>query len=78
MAYHDDLLDLAFQLAEGSGQASLRRAVSTGYYALFHLLIAEATANWARPQLRAKLGRCFEHGRMRTASGSLVSQRKKR
>jgi uncharacterized protein (UPF0332 family) len=29
-------------------QASLRRAVSTAYYALFHLLIHEATRNWKK------------------------------
>ena len=54
MAFHDDLLELAQDLAnlhpEDPHQASLRRAVSTAYYALFHLLISEATANWARPE----------------------------
>ena len=78
MAFHDDLLEVARQLAGlhpgGANQASLRRAASTAYYALFHLLIAEATANWARPELRAVLGRCFEHGTMLTASEKRVSQ----
>jgi hypothetical protein len=72
MAFPDDLLELAQDLAklrpESPRQASLRRAVSTAYYALFHLLISEATANWARPELRAILGRCFDHGTMLTAS----------
>jgi len=72
MAFPDDLLELAQQLAdlhpESPHQASLRRAVSTAYYALFHLLISEATANWARPELRVVLGRCFDHGPMKTAS----------
>jgi len=49
MAFPDDLLELAQQLAdlhpESPHQASLRRAVSTAYYALFHLLISEATTN---------------------------------
>jgi hypothetical protein len=47
--------------------------VSTGYYTHFHLLIAEATANWARPELRAILGRCFDHGPMRTASNTQIN-----
>src|SRR5712692_2406960 len=78
MAFPDDLLELARPLAdlhpESPHQASLRRAVSTAYYALFHLLISEATANWARPELRVILGRCFDHGPMKTASETKVSQ----
>jgi hypothetical protein len=78
MAFPDDLLELAQELAnlhpESPHQASLRRAVSTAYYALFHLLISETTANWARPELRAILGRCFDHGPMKTASEIKVSQ----
>jgi hypothetical protein len=78
MAFHDDLLELAEDIAnlhpETLHQASLRRAVSTAYYALFHLLISEATANWARPELRAILGRCFDHGPMKSASETKVSQ----
>jgi hypothetical protein len=78
MAFPDDLLELAQDLAnlhpESPHQASLRRAVSTAYYALFHLLILETTANWARPELRAILGRCFDHGPMKTASETKVSQ----
>jgi|ERR1700678_857633 hypothetical protein len=72
MAYADDLLDLAMQLANlepaNPRQACLRRAVSTAYYALFHLLIAEATLNWGRPELRSELGRVFGHGKMKSAS----------
>src|SRR5260370_37135803 len=78
MAFPDDLIDLAQHLAdlhpENPHQASLRRAVSTAYYALFHLLVSEATANWARPELRAILGRCFDHGPMKTASEAKISQ----
>lgn len=48
--------------------------MSTAYYALFHLLISEATENWARPELRAILGRCFDHGTRLTASEKRVSQ----
>jgi hypothetical protein len=71
MAYADDLLELAQQLANlepNPRQACLGRAVSTAYYALFHLLISEATSNWARPELRSQLGRVFGHGRMKSAS----------
>jgi hypothetical protein len=72
MAYADDLLELAKNLAHldptNPRQACLRRAVSTAYYALFHLLISEATLNWARPELRSELGRFFGHGRMKSAS----------
>jgi uncharacterized protein (UPF0332 family) len=45
VAFADDLLEQALHLAnrerKGPRQASLRRAVSTAYYALFHLLISE-------------------------------------
>ena len=72
MGYCDDLLELAEQLANlepaDPRQACLRRAVSTAYYALFHLLISEATLNWGRAELRAELGRVFGHGKMKTAS----------
>jgi hypothetical protein len=78
MAFPDDLLELAKQLAdlhpEAPHQASLRRAVSTAYYALFHLLISDATANWARPELRTTLARFFDHGPMKTASENQVSE----
>jgi hypothetical protein len=78
MAFHDDLLELSQDIAnlhpETPHQASLRRAVSTAYYALFHLLISEATSNWARPELRAILDRCFDHGPMKSASETKVSQ----
>jgi len=72
MAYADDLLELAQHLASlepaNPRQACLRRAVSTAYYSLFHLLISEATSNWGRAELRPELGRVFEHGKMKNAS----------
>jgi len=72
MTFADDLLALALDIAnlpcEARRQASLRRAVSTAYYALFHLLISEATLNWARPELRPILGRFFDHGPMYSTS----------
>ena len=49
MAFADDLLEQAYHLAnkenDNPTQASLRRSVSTAYYALFHLLIDEAVSN---------------------------------
>lgn len=53
---HDDLLEIAAQLARletrRPKQASLRRAVSTAYYALFHALAAscaEQLIGWSKP-----------------------------
>jgi len=72
MPYPDDLLEQAWHLARREKkkprQASLRRAVSTAYYALFHLLIHEATLNWRKADQRALLARFFEHGKMKSAS----------
>ena len=79
MAYHDDLLRQALQLVHkeprNPKQASLRRAVSTAYYALFHLLISEAVANWNRVNLRAALGRAFDHGIMKAGSNRIQDTR---
>jgi hypothetical protein len=47
----DEILGL-----EPETQATLRRAVSTAYYALFHLLIEECCKNWIRPEQRIGLG----------------------
>jgi uncharacterized protein (UPF0332 family) len=71
MAYAEDLLEQAKHLARRERtrprQASLRRAVSTAYYALFHLLIREAVKNWKRPRERLTLSRMFEHSNMKRA-----------
>jgi hypothetical protein len=78
MSFPDDLLEQAKHLAKREPrkpkQASLRRAISTAYYALFHLLISEATLNWRRAEQRPLLARFFEHGRMRVASDRQRSQ----
>jgi uncharacterized protein (UPF0332 family) len=72
MPLPDDLLVQAHHLANREPkkprQASLRRSASTAYYALFHLLISEATLNWRRVDQRPLLARFFEHGKMKTAS----------
>jgi len=70
MAFADDLLQQADHLANlESGepkQASLRRAVSTAYYALFHLLIDQAVGNWGVERQRGVLARTFDHGKMKS------------
>ena len=79
MSFADELLEQAYHLAQkdpdAPKEASLRRAVSTGYYALFHLLIGEAVANWNRERDRAKLGRAFDHGRMKAVSSEIVRRK---
>ena len=77
MAFHDDLLEQAIQLVHKEPrkpkQASLRRAVSTAYYALFHLLVDQATANWRRADSRMALGRAFDHSHMKNASNRVLN-----
>ena len=71
MAFAEDLLKQAFLLlnkeSKNPTQASLRRSVSTAYYALFHLLIQEASANWSRADTRDYLARAFDHRTMKQA-----------
>ena len=68
MALHHDLLDQASHLAmrepRRPRQASLRRAVSSAYYALFHLLADEGARRLAPAQpalLRRQVQRGFAH-----------------
>ncbi len=72
MAFAEDLLKQAFLLLNKEPktptQASLRRSVSTAYYALFHLLIQDASANWNRLDTRDYLARAFGHKTMKEAS----------
>jgi uncharacterized protein (UPF0332 family) len=70
VAYHDELSTQAQSLvaSEDTGQAGLRRGISAAYYAVFHLLIAEAIENWHVIDLRTELGRAFDHGNMRQVS----------
>ncbi len=79
MALHHDLLEQAFHLAtrerKNPKQASLRRAVLAAYYALFHLLVAEASSPLSptRPAgLETLIGRAFDHGHMRHVCSGLV------
>lgn len=76
MALHHDLLDQAEHLAAKEPnrprQASLRRAVSATYYALFHLLVDEAVVRFVKGSgasaLRHLLRRAFDHGEMKRIS----------
>jgi hypothetical protein len=68
-----DLLQQADHLATYEGanpsQASLRRAVSAAYYALFHLLIVDAAARWqGSPEAITGFERGFQHGPMKDIS----------
>lgn len=72
MTIHHDLLDQAEHLATKEPrrprQASLRRAVSSAYYALFHLLVdrgARALSPTQPPALRQRVGRAFTHVEMK-------------
>ncbi|MGJ0557608.1 hypothetical protein [Methylocystis sp.] len=72
MSLASDLLAQARALAANEPrrpkQASLRRAVSAAYYALFHLLVEDAARQLSAaqpPGLRAKLQRAFSHGDMK-------------
>lgn len=56
-------------------QVNLRRAVSSAYYALFHLLVQDAAMQFARmlgcgedAALIARLGRTFRHAAMKDVS----------
>lgn len=78
MSLARDLLEQAQHLSRRERgrprQASLRRAISAAYYALFHLLIQEATGSLvARPELRPRFARAFDHGDMRSASRGFVN-----
>jgi hypothetical protein len=68
LTLHHDLLEqarhLAFREPGKPRQASLRRAVSTAYYSLFHFLLQEATNRLfpAKPTaLRERASRAFTH-----------------
>lgn len=72
MALHHDLLEQAGHLVarerKKPKQASLRRAVSAAYYALFHLLVADGArllSPTQPPLLRVRIQRAFNHSDMR-------------
>jgi uncharacterized protein (UPF0332 family) len=78
MSLQSDLLEQAEHLLRREPrrpkQVSLRRAISSAYYALFHLLIDEATLRViGNPTLRAKFSRAFDHATMRNASNAFAT-----
>ena len=82
MSLHADLLVQARQLAlkepKRPRQASLRRAVSTAYYALFHLLVDEAVrlliSGRDRAALRDCLARALAHDTMERVARQFATQ----
>ncbi len=75
MPLPDELLQLADELAklvsQSATQAAYRRAISTAYYSVFHLLV-EAAADHACQQppygLREVLQRHLQHGHMKNTA----------
>jgi len=75
VSYPRDLLDAAIELyrVQPGNQATLRRSVSTAYYALFHLIIETACENWPASQ-RSRVARQFEHRRIKAASSDAAKK----
>jgi uncharacterized protein (UPF0332 family) len=69
MGLCDDLLDDARHLAlKGSSEkrpSCMRRAISTAYYAVFHMIVEDFVEHWPFTDQRARLGRIFTHQKMR-------------
>ena len=80
MSLGADLLEQARHLASREPrrprQASLRRAASAAYYALFHLLVEEASrlviSGTGLGHLRPKLARAFIHAEMKQVSRAFM------
>jgi uncharacterized protein (UPF0332 family) len=77
MAFHDDLLEQAEHLTSREPrrpkQASLRRAISDAYYALFHMLISEASSLFVRDtRLANRINRAYSHADMDEVSRSFA------
>jgi hypothetical protein len=80
---HEDLLDLASQLAQlekgKPRQTSLRRAVSSAYYALFHALArlcADKLVGFSKPwDVYVPFYRSLEHGRAKETFKRISSRR---
>lgn len=72
---HDELLEIAEELARREArrpkQASLKRAISSAYYALFHRLCwlcADELVGWSRPwEFVTPIYRTLDHGSARNA-----------
>lgn len=73
MGLAEDLLAQATHLATYQGlnvsQAALRRSISTAYYALFHLLVAETADRWqGSPAGVTGVQRALNHASMKNSS----------
>jgi uncharacterized protein (UPF0332 family) len=78
MSLADDLLDLAKKMVNYKKadvlDARLRRAISTAYYALFHLLLEKGSAKFVtHPGLRQLVSRAYVHGDMYKAAKKFES-----
>jgi uncharacterized protein (UPF0332 family) len=78
MTLATDLLEQARHLASREKkkprQASLRRAISTAYYSLFHLLLEAGSRQFVVDvSLRRLVSRAFSHGEMQKAAKCFAS-----
>jgi hypothetical protein len=79
MSLADRLLLLAKELASraetSQDEAVIRRAVSTGYYALFHLLVIDACTRLSHGDLRLEieLASSFHHTHMHKVCSSIAN-----
>jgi hypothetical protein len=75
----DDLLDDARHLAaRGDTEqrpSCMRRAVSTAYYAVFHLLVEDFVEHWEFEDQRARLAQMFTHQKMRDAAFAPIDKK---
>lgn len=83
MSLHTELLKQAYSLARKEPkkptQASLRRSISAAYYALFHLLVNEATRlmlSGSRRDMRDCLARAFQHSNMKQTARAFLRLRR--
>ena len=68
---------LAIEPSDEALQASLRRSLSTTYYALFHLLVEEAARRLvpsSPPGLRSRVSRTFVHNEVNKVCGQFSKQ----
>jgi uncharacterized protein (UPF0332 family) len=81
MSLHRDLLEQARHLASRDRrrprQANLRRAISSAYYAAFHLFVDEGakllTSGTAMPALYRMFARSFAHDEMKSVCHAVAS-----